>query len=302
MAVLTQIQVAAALAESVYRRSLMLNTLHAFSDLAAHNERSLIEIQEQPSQSLFGDAWRCNGVLTRTIASASALLIALTATATAVVAAPIDHRPANFFSSVVEKDKSICSPILQSLNKENRLPPDLFDVSNPNFITDLLLTSDLQVAWRRVPLKYEVAARQLDYASVDLANDGRTIAVVRWDFYDRAGYRNELILPPTLPDEFTSGQQLTEAIVTTLSGENARNVLRIPFQASDVWTTATYPSGGFFDFNILKVGNKAFILGAAAQAAEWTVTRGGGFDAFVIEYHSMQIISVVCHFRGGEKR
>jgi hypothetical protein len=240
--------------------------------------------------------------LLRTIASTSALLTALTAAAETVVAAPIDHRPANFFSSVVQKDKSICGPILQSLNKENRLPPDLFDVANPNVITDLLLTSDLEVPWRRIPLKYEGAAMQLDYAPVDLGNDGRTIAVVRWDFYDRAGYRNELILPPTLPDEFTSGQQLTQDMVTRLSGEKARNVLRIPFQSSDVWTLITYPSNGMFDLNVVRVGNKTFIVGAASQAAERTVTQGGGFDTFVIEYHSMLSISVVCHFRGGEKR
>jgi hypothetical protein len=240
--------------------------------------------------------------LLRTIASTSALLSALTVAAATVVAAPIDHRPANFFSAIVEKDKSICAPTLQSLNKENRLPPDLFDVANPNVITDLLLTSDLQVPWRRIPLKYEGSAMQLDYVSVDLANNGRTIPVVRWDYYDRFGYRNQLILPPTVPDEIMSSHQLTQDIVTTLSGENARNVLRILFQSSDVWTLITYPSNGMFDFNILKVGNKAFILGSAAQAAEWTVTRGGGFDTFVIEYHSMQNISVVCHFRGGEKR
>lgn len=240
--------------------------------------------------------------LLRTIASTSALITALTVVALPVVAAPIDHRPANFFSVIVEKDKSICAAILQSLNKENRLPPDLFDVANPNVITDLLLTSDLQVPWRRIPLKYEGSAMQLDYVSVDLANDGRTIAVVRWDFYDRMGYRNQLILPPTFPDEFLSGHQLTYDIVRTLSGRNAENVLEIPFQSSDVWTLITYPSNGMFDLNVVRVGNKTFIVGAASQAAERTVTQGGGFDTFVIEYHSMQSISVLWHFRGGERQ
>jgi len=235
----------------------------------------------------------------RTIALTSILLAAPTVAAVTVVAAPMDHRPENSFSVVWEKDKEICGPVLASLNKEHSLSQELYGVQNPNFITDLLLTSDLQVQWQRMPLQ---SGGQLDYVSVDLANSGRAIPVFRWDCSDALGFWNELMLPTTVPDEVASGKPLPDNIISRLGGPNAQNVLKITVPMSSFWTAETYPSNGLFDFNLLEVSKKVFLLGAGSQDAQRTVMRGGGFNAFVMEFHSMQSFSVVCHFRGGEKR
>lgn len=242
---------------------------------------------------------RTSRSLLRAIASALSLAVGLALIANTASAALLDHRPKNFFSALWQKDKEVCETVLKSLNKEYLIPKDLYGVRNPNFITDLLLTSDLQVPWQRIPLKYDGAQWGLDYVSVDLANDGQRVPIFRWDFYDRAGSRNELILPSTVPDEIIFGKPPAEDIIRRLSGPNAKNVLRIG--PSDLWTRDTYPLNGMFDFNLLRVGNRVFLLGAGSIDAERTAWKGGGFNAFVMEYRSMQDISVVCHFRGGKK-
>jgi len=229
------------------------------------------------------------------------MTIILALVANAAVAAPMEYRPKNFFSAVWAKDKEICETVLQSLNKEYLIPKDLYSVLNPNFITDLLLTSDSQVKWRHRSFDPGGPPMKLDYATVDLANDGYPIPVVRWSFYDSSGYRNELFLPSVMPDEITSEKSLPGNIVPKYFGADAKNELKIGVKTSDFWETGTYPSNGMFDFNLLEVGNKIFLLGAGSQDAARTVMHGGGFNAFVMEYRSMQNVSVVCHFRGGEK-
>jgi hypothetical protein len=141
----------------------------------------------------------------------------------------------------------------------------------------------------------------LDYTSVDLANDGKPMPVFRWDLSDRLGYRNQLILPPSTPDEIGSGKSFPDDVITRLSGANAKNVLTIDRSTSDFGAPDAYPMNGTFDWNLFKVGNKVFLLGAGSQDAERTATQGGGFDAFVMEYHSMRHVIVICQFRGGEK-
>jgi hypothetical protein len=234
------------------------------------------------------------------VASMLSLTVSLALVAKGALAAVLDHRPANLFTAIWEKDKQICGPVLASLNKEHRLSQDLYNVvQNPNFITDLLLTSDLQVQWQRMPLK---SGDQLDYVSVDLANSGRPISVFRWDFSDALGFRNQLMLPPAVPDEVASGQPLPNDIISRLGGPNAQNVLKITVPMSSFWTAETFPSNGLFDFNLLEVAKKVFLLGAGSQDAQRTVMQGGGFNAFVMEFHSMHEVSVICHFRGEKQR
>jgi hypothetical protein len=58
-------------------------------------------------------------------------LIGVALRPTEALPAPMDHRPANFFSAVLEKDKEVCEAVLASLNKEHRLSSDLYGVQNP---------------------------------------------------------------------------------------------------------------------------------------------------------------------------
>jgi len=234
------------------------------------------------------------------ITSIVASTFSLALVATGALAAVLDHRPANFFTAIWEKDKQICGLVLASLNKEHRLSHDLYNVvQNPNFVTDLLLTSDLQVQWQRMPLQ---SGSQLDYASVDLANSGRAIPVFRWDFSDALGFRNELMLPTAVPDEIVSGKPIPNDIISRLGGPNAQNVLKITVPMSSFWTAETFPSNGLFDFNLLEVAKKVFLLGAGSQDAQRTVMQGGAFNAFVMEFRSMHEVSVICHFRGEKQR
>lgn len=230
------------------------------------------------------------------------LTVALAVFTDTASAAPLDRRPADFFSSISEKDGKTCAPVLQSLNKENALPPELNRALNPNFVTDLLLASDLQVPWQRRTFRNLGHPEQLDHAVVDLASTGHGIPVVRWDYFDNLGYRNKLFLPSAIPDEFTSDKPLPNNIVAKHFDAKANNELKIEARMSEFWTQSTYPSNGMFDFNLVKVGGKVLLLAAGSQDAERTATDGGGFDAFVMEYHSTQDITVVCHFRGGDKK
>jgi hypothetical protein len=224
----------------------------------------------------------------RALASVSGVLLM----ASGALAAPMDHRPKNFFSVVWQKDRAVCGAVLTSLNEEYRLPPDLYRWTNPNLMTDLLLTSDLEVEWQRMPLE----TWELDYTSVDLANDGHEIPVLRWAFADHmSGYNNILFLPPALPEEIASGQSLKDDIIRKLSGDR----LRIQRGSSDFWTWDNYPVNGTFDFTIIKHGNRFFLLGAASLDAQRTTINEGGFDAFVMAFHTQQDIPVICHFHGG---
>jgi hypothetical protein len=238
-------------------------------------------------------------LIRRTIARAWQAAIGLALSAGSAFAAPMDHRPANFFSVVLEKDKDVCGSVLASLNKEHWLPQALYRLDNPNFITDLLLASDLQIEWQHFSLE---SGNGLDYVSLDLANDGRPISVFRWNLVDGLGYHNILLTMSKAPDEISAGKTLQDNIVTKIAGEDRRNVLKIDWSTSDYWTSDSYPVNWTFHMNILRVENKSFLLVAGSKDAERTALRGGGFNVFVMEYRSRETIPVVCHFRGGKDR
>ena len=86
------------------------------------------------------------------------------------------HRPANLYRVISQSDRSICEPIVASLNKPLDLP---IDFDHPNLTRDLLLGSDLQVSWQR---KLVGIGGSLDYAQIDLANDGNSVAVYRYGY------------------------------------------------------------------------------------------------------------------------
>ena len=219
----------------------------------------------------------------------------------------LDHRPANFYRSVSQKDKSICQPILDSLNKEHQITDTERESKNAN--TYLLLTSDLQVTWhhKRIvalpgtrPDKTDTQYDDLYYAKVNLADDGESVMVFRWAFYSFGQLMNELILPPATPKEITDDNTLPIDIIHKLSGMNAENVLDIDKSMPlEVRRLNDFPSSTLFDLNVVAVRKQTFLVAAGAEEGQRAVSHGEKFGVFIIKYHSKHDLSLICHFRGG---
>jgi hypothetical protein len=216
-----------------------------------------------------------------------------------------DGRPENFFSSISGTDKSVCQTVLQSLNKGYLLPKARRNVSNRNLVADVLLASDLQLPWRRRHFDGPdlIIRADVDFSSVDLANDGHPRVIYRWAQASRmAGYWNDLFLPPTTVDEVTSAAPLPEDIFQKLAGPNEENRLMIEKGLPiEVRRSKDFPNSPLFALNIVQVDGRALLIGAGALEATLAVERSPQpFGVFVMEYHSKENIALVCRFRGGK--
>lgn len=225
------------------------------------------------------------------------LIIGLAILTTEAAADLLKYRPVNYFSEVWSKDPEVCSTVLRSLNQQYLIPEELYGVLNPTFYVDLLLTSELQVEWSHGPFdRYGSDLSRWDYTYVDLANDGHEIPVVRYDFTSRAsGSANLLFLPPTMPDELRSTRPTIEFVRSRLAPFS----LYTDRKLFDYFPIDKFPMNGSFEFNILKVVDKTYLLGASAMDVGRVVWEGGHFDAYVIEYRSPQRLSLICLLQGG---
>jgi hypothetical protein len=223
------------------------------------------------------------------------------------------ERPANYYRLIEANDRPICSSVLRSLNKAYGMTQERWNWnSNNNLYGELILSSDLQIRWRHThvislkgtrPDGSDTFSEDLDYARVDLANDGQPVTVFRWMFSDK-WQRNQLFLSASMSEEIPLSDPLPEGYLRKLSGPNHENDLAITEDtAPDLWDLEDYPGDDNFDFNIIRVHGKTYLLAADAAKAEKAVdNKGGRFAAFVLEYHSRDNLSLVCRVRGGMKK
>jgi hypothetical protein len=215
-------------------------------------------------------------------------------------------RPANLYRSVFQRDKTACTLILQSLNMKYALSAEeLADNYNDlNGYTDLLLASYLAVHWERKLLWDEnlnIPTDTLDYALVDLTNDGQKRGLYRWS-YSRGGYDsvNELFVSDTPLAGFETAKHLTRAAVRELSADkieiNGTTAPQLP------WRNL---AGGFMLFNVVVVNTKTFMLAVDAgqvtqsylKGGNRSLTEGSRVDLYVLRFESLAQIGQVCQFR-----
>ena len=206
------------------------------------------------------------------------------------------YRSTNRYISVTVIDQPVCRSILRSLNKQYSFGEGQLNAgTNPNFVGDYLLKSDLEVAWHREPIKSgDVVDSVLDYASVDIANNGYRRTVYRDGGPDRGGSDDTLVISTVSPAELhatgvvdgeavqrilNQGQYIEPNIVTTPEWRNKKDALP---DLSDS-----------FYFNIVKWKGKAYLLAMPYFAAN----AGDVVDVYVLKYVTENRMPMLCHFR-----
>lgn len=213
-------------------------------------------------------------------------------------------RPANLFKLVSQSDPALCKPIGISLNKPLRLP---LDDNHPNITGDILLGSDLQVPWQR---KLIGPIGNLDYADIDLANDGRPLAVYRNGillFYkqseddlivlrQRSDIWDRLTHSDTLEQlqESEAVERLAKQSIFRLYGPDERLIQDI---RRLLMSRSKNGFAGDFVLNILALNGRTVVLlsGANESLRAWD---GHPFLVFALVFHAGMKPSLVCELRG----
>jgi len=237
------------------------------------------------------------------LAIAAPLDTAMSAKAGVTTTSQAAHRPSGLYKVIFQSDGSICSSIGASLNK----PLDLaIDENHPNLIGDLLLGSDLQVPWQR---KLIGPIGNLDYADIDLANDGRMLAVYRYSIllhYVRS--EDDLYVlpkPSEIWKELThsdSLEQLKESeAVARLAKQSSINFYGSnngPYQSISLLLSSKDFSlaQDHFVMNVLSVRGRSILIVTGADEAHYAL-KGRPFHVFGLLYHAKSAPSLVCEFR-----
>lgn len=216
-------------------------------------------------------------------------------------------RPANLYKIISQSDRSICGPIVTSLNRPLNLPND---DNHRNLAGDLLLGSDLQVPWRRKLVGW---SGNLDYADVDIANDGHVAAVFRLgrlvnevrsedDLYVLS---NSTDLWHALPLVSASDEENSKASesISELAKQSTIDLYSVdqePYRG--IWhllaSQHTSLAGDHFNVNVLSVeGRSVLILAGANESAAGL--HGRPFHVFAFLYRGHAAPSLVCGFRAG---
>jgi hypothetical protein len=230
---------------------------------------------------------------------------AIAATPITAAEAGWDYRPENFYSTIVSRDDHVCAAIVGMLNQLNKRPQEeTGGYANPSFIGDLWLRTDSQIEWeQRIPFdvtrgrlsKSDFGSSALDFASLDIANDGKAVPVLRWSFTDSIGYHSVLHLPAHMSADWDARP------LETLK-EVAKDVLRISFGSSDRQVVRNFPVDYALAFDLVRVEGKLFLLAANGQElARVMWADNAGLDVFVLEFNSSQNIVPICQYRGGNK-
>lgn len=250
--------------------------------------------------AIFCRAQRCQILLSVIVISLLAFTggapLAVSAEQTVVQSLQAGHRPANLYSVLFQSDRSICGPIVMSLNR----PLDMtnFD-DHPDLASDLLLGSDLQVPWQR---KLTPLWTSLDYAQIDIANDGRSMAVYRrGHLVNEKRSENDLYIL-TRPIESWSVQDHLPDDTVKVLGEQSELPLydynRGPYES--IIHLLGYKdrslAADHFNLNLLSVHGRSILILTGANESHYGVFEGQPFYVFALLYHMHGAPSLVCEF------
>lgn len=205
------------------------------------------------------------------------------------------HRPGNFFTSMEDHAKSICRPLLRSLNRPFSVKQSEINlVDNPDLIQNLLLSINLQVTWQRKKVQDGVVTSLLDLATIDIFNNKHITNVFRLTMYSMNRNFNLLIVSDSFPPELSSSAPLPHSVVTGLQG---LTLAINPRTAPQVWANDKVKTDDTFIINIVQVRGKALILAIPALAAGLAFSDGKSVDLYVLELQPEGGLSLVCQFR-----
>jgi hypothetical protein len=221
-----------------------------------------------------------------------------------------DGRPANFYrtslepqyASIANREPAICTEVLTALNKPHR-PADMNISTNGNIVADILLSSELDVAWQRVAV--EGPQTMLNFSpAVDLANISQPQVVVVLPAAD--GQTNFLVTFDHLPEPLRSGEPLRdpkyENIIEILGkAGSAYNYIDV-----NLTTTPEFPVADYYwahsylplFYDLITVKGRVEILATHAPGANDAVwkRKRARVDVYVLDYQSKEKLPIICRF------
>jgi|SRR5579859_1892358 len=206
------------------------------------------------------------------------------------------QRPAGLYRLKVDRDHTICRPLLYSLNQPFKLVH--FDVTtNPSFMSEILLSSNLDVPWQRKFIKDGQIVSTLDFAKVDLANDGHLGDLYRWGYLASNRGADDLIFTRQQDKVSSSRDQLDATIIKAISGIHNENVIVIdPQTAPDLFLIARAAVGDSLLINVARIRTTAIVLAVPAAEANQPDGKEPLFQVYALRYHRNKHLSLVCQF------
>ena len=218
------------------------------------------------------------------------------------------RRPSDVYVIESEMDRSVCQPVLASLNKEYRIGDDKLD-ENPrvSLESDSLLESGLQVPWTRKPVQ-QPAAQIYKTSSLDVArinSGGRTINLFRRGlekFLIETGALtiNRLWMStgalPSFPSELLTAKDLAR-IKGAETLVDIADVARIDGRTNLAARRARQAAPTLL--NVVVVNGNLYLLAVDAIQSEIAAPKGlsGTIDLYVLRIFSGRDIRAVCRFR-----
>jgi hypothetical protein len=217
-------------------------------------------------------------------------------------------RPVNFYqmssepeyASIANRDPVICARVLKALNKPYK-PADMNKSTNTNVAADILLSSELEIEWRRAEVLNPGGKSELGLKfapAVDLANNGRPQVIALIPRTDATA--NDLAIFDHLPEQLRSRNPLDpryESVRRLLEGGvgNFVEIYRKPeFQNVE---------GRALFHDVIFVEGRVEILATPAYDANEAVweARKAHVEVYVLDYQSKETIPVLCRFESKEE-
>ncbi|HTZ80906.1 MAG TPA: hypothetical protein VMC10_23540 [Stellaceae bacterium] len=227
-----------------------------------------------------------------------ALGLAAALLTTAATAAPA-MRPKAYYKPITEKNQSLCRTILASLNKEySSTDLELNVMANPHAVGDFLLTTDLQVQWRRNQILRGTDA--VDHAEIDFSGTGQRSVIYR----SVGGYAHNrgddsLIVWDRLASEFASDAPVSASIFEAMLKDGANELVPRVTTTPEWRRKKDTPGDEVFYYNAIEVGGRGFLLAAPSYPADSGILerQPASIDVYVLKYDSPKQMPMLCHFR-----
>lgn len=204
------------------------------------------------------------------------------------------NRPAAMYKLALDNDAAICSPILASLNKPLTASSPFIDAP-----VDLVLKSDLEVSWQRKRVVINpISSDDLDFAHIDLANDGTLRAVYRWEFFMQNRGANLLFILPKALEGWSSSTSLREDVINELGARSNPPETSMREQLHRLLYERDQNAGlDLLDFNVVHAAGKYVMLAAGSGDVVRGIYEGRPFQVFALLYHASEPPSLLCQFR-----
>lgn len=200
-----------------------------------------------------------------------------------------------YYKTVTAVDPAICAHVVKSLNRQDHSIRG--NPLNSAAIADALLSSDLQLGWKRLDIRNSTLI--LDYVRFRTAAGERETAF-RWSGYVHGFGESALMISTANPAEFFTGDTADESVFGKI--RKASEQIKPDFDTTSDWNKerdAPENRDTIFYLNLIQLKDQLYVLATQSTIADEVVYRHRQLplEVYLLRYDSRDKMPMICHYR-----